>query len=157
MTYASSPSCSVLMSKFMRASPRISLGVARSLTRRTLSASVLLGLFLGFSRRRRELLDQLPDLRRRRRVRVDPEVRLVGGDRGLRVARGLRGLCELELRVRVVRLELRELLVRADRVLVREERLRVEVVRRGVRLVRGGLLDRARPERLAELSGRLEG
>src|SRR5262245_61242902 len=116
----------------------------------------LLRLVVWFSRRRGELLDQLPDLCRRCGVRVELQVGLVRRDRGGRVARGLGGLRELELRVGIVRLELRELLVRVDRALVREQRLLVEVVRRGARLRRGRLLDRIRAERLAELARRLE-
>src|ERR1051326_7492866 len=101
------------MSKFMRAvpSPRWAhLDVARSLTRPfapgsallLLAADLLAGLRLRRcrgGRRGLELLDQLPHLSRRRRARVQLEVRLVRGDGRSRVPRVLGRLCQLELRV----------------------------------------------------------
>src|SRR4051794_16026829 len=141
------------MSKFMRASPRLDPRVARSLTR-PLSGRRRLLLLLGrLGGRRRELLDQLPDLRGGRGARVELQVGLVRGEGRRGVAGGLRRLRELELRVRTVRLELGELLVRADRTAVRLVRLLVEVVRRGVRRARLRLLDRVGAERRAELAG----
>src|SRR4051794_20565260 len=108
MTYASPLSCSVLMSKFI-ASPR--LGVAGSLTRR-----------LG-----RELFDERADLGRVGRVRIQLQIALVAGDRGLDVSRLLGRLRHLEPGARVVRLQVRHLLVRADGARVRELRPRLEI------------------------------
>src|SRR4051812_37126925 len=90
MTYDSPPSCSVLMSKFMRP-PGIGVGPGGIL------------LFLLLCRRgrcRRQLLDQRLDLRRARRAGVQLEVPLVGLDGGRRVSALLRGLRELEPVVR---------------------------------------------------------
>src|SRR5436190_20100447 len=134
MTYESPLSCSVLMSKFITV-PR--LAVAGSLTRR----------------RWRKLLDERADLARVGRVRIQLQVALVARDRGLDVARLLGRLRELEPGARIVRLELRHLLVGADGVRVRELRPRLQILHRGVRVGRGGLLDLVRADRLAELAG----
>src|SRR5664279_3521189 len=97
------------MSKFMTWRPlgSRSLGLARSLTGRLTrsrgrsnprSGTLLLRLLLGgLHGLRRELLDQLPHLRRRRGIRVELHVRLVRRDRGGRIAGRLGGLRELEL------------------------------------------------------------
>ena len=75
-----------------------------------------------------ELLQLLLDDRRARVVRRELQEALVGGDRGRRVAGLLGRLGELELDVRVVRLERDEPLVRVDG----ERRARLRVLERGV-------------------------
>src|SRR5579859_2125451 len=137
MTYESPFSCSVLMSKFI-CLPR--LGIAGSLTRR----------------RRSELLDQLPDLRSARRVRVELQIAHVPLDSGRRVSRRLGALRQLEPGVRVVRLEVRRLLVRGDGVRVGELRAGLEILQRGVDLRGRRLLDLIRADPLAELARREE-
>src|SRR6266550_6659574 len=79
MTYVFSLSCSVLMSKFMRSPRSVSRG---SLTRRTFGARLLLLRLRRRGRRRRERLDQLPDLGCYRRARTELEVALVALDGG---------------------------------------------------------------------------
>src|SRR2546423_1801003 len=79
MTYVFSLSCSVLMSKFMRSPRSVS---RRSLTRRTFGARLLLLRLRRRGRRRRERLDQLPDLGCYRRARTELEVALVALDGG---------------------------------------------------------------------------
>src|SRR6266496_1555450 len=118
----------------VHASPR--LAVARSLTRRAGG----------------KLLDQRFDLGRARRVRVELQVALVSLERRLHVAGGLPGLRELEPGARVVRLQLGSLVVGGHRVVVGELRPLLEIADDRVLLLRGGLLDRALPDRLAELA-----
>src|SRR6185437_14089567 len=80
MTYASSLSCSVLMSKFIH-SPRLGVG-----------PRCYFFFLLRGRRCRRQLLDQLPDLRGARRRGIQHEVLLVRRDRRRRIACRLRGL-----------------------------------------------------------------
>src|SRR5690242_17959471 len=107
MTYVSSLSCSVLMSKFIRPPGSVSRG---SVTRRGRRARALLLLLLR-RRRRRELLDQLPDLRVRGATRGQLQVPPVGLDGGRVVARLLGGLAEAEPGVRVLRRDACDLVV----------------------------------------------
>src|SRR5438270_386047 len=137
MTYVSSLSCSVLMSKFTRIPPA-----------RCRAESKGQALLLA------QLLDQLPDGSGRRAVGVELEVPLVGGDRRRRVAGRLRGLAELEPRVRAPRLEVRHLLVRGDGARRGALHLGREVVHARVHLCGRRLLDRVRPERLPERARR---
>src|SRR6185312_14965340 len=97
-------------------------------------------------RGRSELLDELLDLRLVRGVRIELQIALVRGDGDRRLARGLRGLRELEPRVRVVRPELRKLLPRLDDTVVRELRPLLQVADRALRARRRRLLDRVRPD-----------
>src|SRR5437763_622293 len=103
MTYESSEICSVLMSKFM--GPPVEWQADRG-------ASLLGGRSRGGgSRLDLQLLDLRLHLGDERVVRGEPEERLVCGERRGRVGRRLRRLGELQLRVRVVRGQPRELLV----------------------------------------------
>src|SRR5258706_11618759 len=146
------------MSKFMRAfSPRV-VPLCRAESNETPEAesqeATLLVLLRGLGRRRRELLDQLPDLCRGRRRRVELHEGLVRGDRGDLVARRLGGLRELELRVCVCRLELDEGFVRGDRIREAQGRPLVQIARRGARGRRRRLLDGVGAERLRKGPGR---
>src|SRR6476619_3247310 len=177
MTYASLLSCSVLMSKFMRASPEVGRGPSRravrgwvyprgrsrnplGVARRGVAGAARvrgarLGR-LGGSQRLLELLDVLRDLGVLRAARVELLELPPRGDGELRVSRVLRCGRELLPPGRILRLDLHDLLVVLDGVLQRGRCLAIELRRpRGQRLRRSGV-DGVRAECRREGAGRLE-
>src|SRR5581483_6684411 len=159
MTYASPLSCSVLMSKFMAVSPRKSvrpLGgpLAEESIQAARAATALLRLLGSRLRGRRERLDQALDLALLRRGRVEREVLLQRGDLDLVLALRLRRLGDVVLRLRILRPQLRRLLVALERRAVLGARLLAVLRQERVRLLRVQLLERVRGQRLPERAGR---
>src|SRR5579862_349618 len=156
MTYESPLTCSVLMSKFI---PRISPGSRyghwadrsrKSLSRRRRSQSRHRSRLFRLRGGLLQLLDQLLELWTLRRGRVQLHVLLECRQLDLGLADRGRGLGDVVLGLRVVRLEPRSGLVALECGAVVAARLRAVAREERARLLRAQLLQRVGAERLPE-------